>query len=273
MSGMIDAVAVLGLGEAGSRYAADLVAAGQPVAGFDPDPAAGWAVAGLRRAASPAGAVAGAGIVLSLSSAAAAVQVAREAAPGLEAGAVYADLNTSSPRAKQAVAAAVAATPTLFVDAAVLAPVARAGLRTPLLLAGPGRDQLAAFLAQFRVPVEDAGGEVGAAAGAKLLRSVFMKGLAAVVGEALEAATAAGHQEWLRRQIVAELVAADATLVTRLVEGGVRHAARRAEEMAAAVAHLEDLGVRTHLSRATQARLAELAALPGAARATGREQV
>jgi hypothetical protein len=100
-----------------------------------------------------------------------------------------------------------------------------------------------------------------------------MKGLAAVVGEALEAATAAGHQEWLRRQIVAELVAADATLVTRLVEGGVRHAARRAEEMAAAVAHLEDLGVRTHLSRATQARLAELAALPGAARATGREQV
>jgi 3-hydroxyisobutyrate dehydrogenase-like beta-hydroxyacid dehydrogenase len=257
MSGMIDAVAVLGLGEAGSRYAADLIAAGQPVAGFDPDPAAGRGVAGLRRAVTPAGAVAGAGIVLSLSSAAAAVQVAREAAPGLRAGAVYADLNTSSPCAKQA--AAVAATPAQFVDAAVLAPVPRSGLRTPLLLAGPGRDRLAAFLAQFGVPVEDAGGEVGAAAGAKLLRSVFMKGLAAVVGEALEAATAAGQREWLLRQIVAELDAADAGLVTRLLEGSERHAARRAEELAAAVEHLDQLGVRTQLSRATQARLAELA--------------
>jgi 3-hydroxyisobutyrate dehydrogenase-like beta-hydroxyacid dehydrogenase len=37
---MIRAVAVLGLGEAGSRYAADLIAARQPVAWFDPDPAA-----------------------------------------------------------------------------------------------------------------------------------------------------------------------------------------------------------------------------------------
>jgi 3-hydroxyisobutyrate dehydrogenase-like beta-hydroxyacid dehydrogenase len=100
---------------------------------------------------------------------------------------------------------------------------------------------------------------VGAAAGAKLLRSVFMKGLAAVVGEALEAATAAGQREWLLRQIVAELDAADAGLVTRLLEGSERHAARRAEELAAAVEHLDQLGVRTQLSRATQARLAELA--------------
>ena len=34
-------IAVLGLGEAGSRLAADLEAAGADVAGYDPDPAAG----------------------------------------------------------------------------------------------------------------------------------------------------------------------------------------------------------------------------------------
>jgi 3-hydroxyisobutyrate dehydrogenase-like beta-hydroxyacid dehydrogenase len=253
-------VAVLGLGEAGSRYAADLIAAGQPVAGFDPDPAAGQGIAGLRRAATPAEAVTGAGIVLSLTSAAAAVPVARDAAAGLATGAVYADLNTTGPATKRAVAAALAATPARFVDVAVLAPVPRAGLRTPLLLAGPGREPLAAFLAPLGVPVEDAGGEIGAAAGAKLLRSVFMKGLAAVIGEALEAAEAAGQREWLRRQILAELAAADAALVDRLLTGSIRHAARRAAELAAAVAHLEELGARTHLSRATRARLAELAA-------------
>jgi 3-hydroxyisobutyrate dehydrogenase-like beta-hydroxyacid dehydrogenase len=263
-------VAVLGLGEAGSRYAADLVAAGVPVAGYDPDPHAGRELAagreapGLRRAATPAEAVTGAGIVLSLTSPAAAVPVARDAAAGLATGlatgAVYADLNTTGPATKRAVAAALAATPARFVDVAVLAPVPRAGLRTPLLLAGPGREPLAAFLAPLGVPVEDAGGEIGAAAGAKLLRSVFMKGLAAVIGEALEAAEAAGQREWLRRQVLAELAAADAALVDRLLTGSVRHAARRAAELAAAVAHLEELGARTHLSRATRARLAELAA-------------
>jgi 3-hydroxyisobutyrate dehydrogenase-like beta-hydroxyacid dehydrogenase len=218
------------------------------------------ALVGLVRAATPAEAVTGAGVVLSLNSAAVAVQVAAEAGPGLAAGSVYADLNTASPGTKQAVSAALSGTPARFVDAAVLAPVPRAGLRTPLLLAGPGRDRLAGFLGQFGVPVEDAGETPGAAAGAKLLRSVFMKGLAAVIGEALEAAAAAGQQDWLRRQIDAELAAADASLVTRLIEGTARHAGRRAHELSAAIAHLDQLGVRTQLSRATRARLAELAA-------------
>ena len=254
---MIGRVAVLGLGEAGSRYAADLVAAGVPVTGYDP--VAAPELAGLRLAAGPAEAVAGAGVVLSLTSARAAVPVARVAAPGLAAGAVYADLNTASPAGKQAVAAALAGTPARFVDAAVLAPVSRAGLRTPLLLAGPGRDRLAGFLGQLGVPVEDAGETPGAAAGAKLLRSVFMKGLAAVIGEALEAAEAAGQQDWLRRQIDAELAAAGPALVTRLVEGTARHAGRRADELAAVVEHLAQLGVRSQLSRATRDRLLELA--------------
>jgi 3-hydroxyisobutyrate dehydrogenase-like beta-hydroxyacid dehydrogenase len=198
-------------------------------------------------------------LVLSVNSATVAVAAARQAAPHLAPGALYADLNTSGPGDKRAVASVVARTPARFVDVAVLAPVPRAGLRTPLLLAGPGRDALAGFLRPLGVPVDDAGPEPGAAAGAKLLRSVFMKGLAAVVGEALDAAAAAGQRDWLWRQVVAELAGADEAFVTRLVEGTARHAPRRAEEMAAAVAHLEALGARTGLTRATRDRLVELA--------------
>ena len=68
-------VAVLGLGEAGSRYAADLLAAGCTVLGYDPPVArtagapAGRSAPSLRRAASPADAVAGADVVLSLNAA------------------------------------------------------------------------------------------------------------------------------------------------------------------------------------------------------------
>ena len=44
----------------------------------------------------------------------------------------------------------------------------------------------------------------------KLLRSVFYKGMAAAVVEALEAARAAGYEQWLREHLAAELTAANA---------------------------------------------------------------
>jgi 3-hydroxyisobutyrate dehydrogenase-like beta-hydroxyacid dehydrogenase len=250
-------VAVLGLGEAGARYAADLLTAGVAVVGYDP--VARPELDGLRLAASPAEAVAGAAVVLSLNAARVAEQVAGEAAAGLAAGSVYADLNTGAPGSKRRAAAVVAGSGALFADVAVLAPVPRRGLRTPLLLAGPGRGALAAFLEPLGVPVEDAGAEPGAAAARKLLRSVFMKGLAAVVLESLDAAAAAGQEPWLREQIAGELSAADAALVDRLVDGTHQHAGRRLDEMRAAAAYLDELGVAGPVTGATVVRLEALA--------------
>jgi 3-hydroxyisobutyrate dehydrogenase len=258
---MGEVVAVLGLGEAGARYAADLLAAGFSVVGYDP--LGPVTLPGLDWAAGPAEAAGDAAIVLSLNAASVAEQVAREAARGLRKGAVFADLNTAFPAAKRRVAAVVGGTGALFADVAVLAPVTRAGLRTPLTVAGPGLGKLVRFLEPLGVPVEDAGPEPGAAAGRKLLRSVFMKGLAAVVMESLDIAAEAGMQEWLRAQIVAEFAAADEALVTRLVEGTYKHAARRLEEMRATEAYAAELGAPDHVVRAVIARLEGLAAGPG----------
>jgi 3-hydroxyisobutyrate dehydrogenase-like beta-hydroxyacid dehydrogenase len=275
---MSEVVAVLGLGEAGSRYASDLLAEGVAVVGYDPAFRA-WPPAAARRgdprsaddrrsaeepapllAASPEDAARGADVVLSLNSSNVAEQVARDAKPGLREGTVFADLNTASPEAKRRIAHALDGTGALFTDVAVLAPVPRAGLKTPLTLSGPGRGRLARFLEQFGVPVEDAGPEPGAAAGRKLLRSVFMKGLAAVVLESLDIAAHTGLEEWMRRQIVAELTAADEALVTRLVEGTRKHAARRLDEMRAAAEFAAELGATGHVVGAVITRLEELAA-------------
>ncbi|HEY7489263.1 MAG TPA: DUF1932 domain-containing protein [Streptosporangiaceae bacterium] len=253
-------VAVLGLGEAGSRYAADLLAAGVSVVGHDP--VARPDLPGLRQAGDPAAAVRDAQYVLSLNAAHVARTVAADAAAGLRTDTVFADLNTSAPRVKADVAEVVAPTGALFVDAAVLAPVPRAGLRTPLALAGPGRDRLGRFLAPLGVPVEDAGERPGAAAARKLLRSVFMKGLAAVVMEGLEMAALTDQEEWLRGQIVGELTAADAALVDRLVDGTRRHAGRRLAEMRAAADYAADVGAAHDVTRATIARLERLVPHP-----------
>ena len=89
----------------------------------------------------------------------------------------------------------------------------------------------------------------------KLLRSVVMKGLAALVIEAMRAAEAAGLAEETWDNVVAQLAAADDALVRRLVQGTGPHAERRRHEMEAATALLTELGVDPTMTRATAAHL------------------
>jgi hypothetical protein len=85
-----------------------------------------------------------------------------------------------------------------------------------------------------------------------------MKGIAAAVLESLAAADAAGHGNWLRGEIAA--VVGD-PLVERFVEGSMRHAARRVEEMEAARELLLELGVEPRVATASASVLAEIAAV------------
>ncbi|MGH8982137.1 MAG: DUF1932 domain-containing protein, partial [Acidimicrobiales bacterium] len=100
--------------------------------------------------------------------------------------------------------------------------------------------------------VEVVDGPAGAAAQRKLLRSVFYNGMGAAVLEALAAARAAGLEDWMREHLRQELTAADGALVDRLEDGSVRHARRRAHEMAAAAALLAELGVPALVTAASE---------------------
>ena len=82
-----------------------------------------------------------------------------------------------------------------------------------------------------------------------------MKGLAAAVLESVEGAKARGADDWLRREIAGVL---GEPLLDRLLSGTVTHAERRLDEMAAAAAYLEELGVEPHISRAAAAWLQSL---------------
>ena len=250
-------VAVLGLGEAGAAIAGDLAGAGARVLGFDPAPRTpplGVEGVGSERAASEA-----AEVVLSVNSAAVAVMVAEAAAPAMREGTVYADLNTAAPELKRAVAAA-AGDRAVFADVALLGPVPGRGLHTPALVSGPGAEQFAAALGPLGMPVTSVGPETGTASARKLARSVFAKGLAAAVGEALDAARELDCEEWLYEDLERTLESADGDLLRRLIDGSHAHAGRRAEEMAAAVALLEELGIEPRTAAAAEAWLRSLAA-------------
>lgn len=241
-------VALLGLGEAGTAFAADLIALALPTAGWDPVPTR--SVSGLRRAESAADAVAGADLVLSLNSGASALPAAVAAAASLSPRSLFADLNTAGVAVKREIATAVRSTGASFVDVALLAPVPGRGVRTPALASGDGAARYAELLRSLGAPVDVVGPEPGAAAARKLLRSVFMKGLAAALLESLAAAEAAGCADWLRADVAATLRDADESLVDRLVEGSRQHAVRRIAELQAAAELLRELGVEPRVAPA-----------------------
>jgi 3-hydroxyisobutyrate dehydrogenase-like beta-hydroxyacid dehydrogenase len=249
-------VAVLGLGEAGSAIAADLAAAGAVVRAFDPRVRPG---PGLDACAGDADACRGAAIVVSLTCAHEAEEALVAALPGIGPGAIYADLNTAPAEAKVRLAGLAEAGGAAFADVALIAPVPGNGLRTPMLASGPAAGRFARAFGALGATVEVLPGPPGAAAARKLVRSVFYKGLAAAVIEALRAARAAGCEGWLRDNIAQELAGASAATLDRLEQGSVRHALRRIDEMAAAGEQLRRLGVPPRIASASEQWLRQLA--------------
>jgi 3-hydroxyisobutyrate dehydrogenase-like beta-hydroxyacid dehydrogenase len=250
-------VAVLGLGEAGSAIAADLCAAGAAVRGFDP---LGLTVAGVTGCRDDADACRGCAVVLSLTCAHEAEDALAQALAGIQAGAIYADLNTASAGLKARLAGRAAEAGIEFADVALMSPVPGSGLRTPMLASGPAAARFAALLRAHGASVEVLPGPVGTAATRKLVRSVYYKGLAAAVTEALRAAEAAGCADWLRDNIRHELAASSAATLERLERGSAQHAARRSDEMAAAAELLRELGVPPRIATASEQWLRQLVA-------------
>jgi len=252
-------IAVLGLGEAGSEIARDLVAAGADIRGYDP---LGITVAGVQPRGSEAEAVADADLVLSVNSSHDAMTALENALPALRPGTLWADLNTASPGLKVALAERAKEREVPVVDVALMSPVPGRGLRTPMLVSGEAADRYAQLLGGLGAEVDVQAGPVGTAISRKLLRSVFYKGLGAAVVEALRGAEAAGCADWLRGNIAAELAGFDEHTVDRLVEGARTHARRRADEMAAATEQLDELGVPARIAPAARDLLVELRDAP-----------
>lgn len=129
-------VGVLGLGEAGSRIAADLAAAGATVVAYDP--ADVGVVGGVLRAGDPADAVRDVDLVLAVTAGADAMSALTQAIGAIPRGALYADLSTSAAPTKRELASIADRAGLLFVDVALMSTVPGKGLFTPALASGPG---------------------------------------------------------------------------------------------------------------------------------------
>lgn len=232
-------VTVVGLGEAGAIYARGLRDAGFRVQGFDPfvtldEP-------GIDQRKSLSQALHESTLVISLVGARASASVTEDILSSMSGTPVLADFNTGSPQLKEHLEQRALNAGTQFVDVAVLAPVPRSGIRTPLMVSGSGARRFAELFAPVEASVDVVDGDAGIAAAHKLLRSAFMKGLAGVVIESIRAARSIDAEEWLRAQIAEELGLRAPALITRLLEGSQQHASRRIHEVADTRAYLQSI--------------------------------
>ena len=246
--------AVIGLGEAGGVFAAALAASGHEVLGYDP--ANTPTPEGVTRTATLGESVTGAAYVLVLTAASAATGVAEECRPHLAEGACYADFTSSSPVIMDRLGRTISG----FADVAILGPVPLHGYRVPLLVSGPGAAAISHLMSPLGTPVEVLDAPPGAAMARKLLRSVFMKGLALVICEAVAAGRAAGDEDWIRAEVARQLAGDGQVVIDRFLTGTRTHAVRRAQEMLDTGAYLNDLGVPTEMTRAAEQSLRRIAA-------------
>lgn len=246
-------VAVLGLGEAGTCFARDLIDIGVEVSGWDPvakDP-----VKGIVFAASNLDAVLNADAIFSMNSASVAYEVADEVVPALCEGQIYAEMNTGSPGLKREIASLVESTGAVLADVAIMAPVPPKGMRTPLWTSGSGAEAFRERMVPLGMSVEVLPGSAGTAATYKLVRSIAYKGIAAVIVECLQAARRLGLESYARTQL-ATLV--DEGMIDRFEAGSRKHASRRIHEMEAVQELLDSVGVRPHTSVAALRTLRDL---------------
>lgn len=259
-------LAFIGFGEAGPQIAQGMLGAGAgSVAAYDllvADPANkdAWIAktesVGARACATPADAVAEADLILSTVTSERALEAAESAAAHLRQGQLYLDLNSCSPGKKIKAARAVeGASAARYVDVAVMDTVPGRGHTVPMLLAGEAAEDAAVILRGFGMTVVVVGEEVGQSSTIKMARSVFMKGIEAILCESLVAAHRAGVADKVLNSIQGTFPDLDwRALATYHMGRMAVHGRRRAVEMDSVADTLTDLGLDPFTAKGTRDR-------------------
>ncbi|MBN1582304.1 MAG: NAD(P)-dependent oxidoreductase [Anaerolineae bacterium] len=141
-------------------------------------------------------------VVLCTASTHVAVEIAEQCVPLFRSGQIYLDLNSTSPAVKVAIDRIVGRSPADFVEGAILGAVGTGGARVRILVCGGRGQEIAGWLNQFGLNLFFYGNEIGRASTFKMLRSIFSKGLEALLIEFLVAAKRAGLENDLWDEVV-----------------------------------------------------------------------
>lgn len=179
------------------------------------------------------------------------LELCRQVSPVLRSGQVYADVSASTPATKEKIWALLEERGVLFADAAMLGSLPQDLHRVPITVSGNGALEFARLMTPLGMRITQAGDKAGTASAIKLVRSIFMKGLAACMCETMQAADAYNVTEEVVTSLAASLDGIPFTKhLDRLVTGTAIHAARRAEEVKGSIQMLEECELDSSVAKA-----------------------
>lgn len=212
--------------------------------------------AGVVLVESPGELAAESDIVLGVTPGSASVASAQAFAPCMTPSQMFVDLASATPKVKQAVGAALKASGVALADASIMGTPHVDGHRLPILASGPAAAEFRNALLPWGLKVECVAGELGAASGIKIMRSVIAKGLEGLLVECMLGARRYGIDQQVLTSFGRFMASrpfeemANFLLVTDVI-----HAERRAQEARMSAEALEEAGVDPIMTRATVQRL------------------
>ena len=191
-------------------------------------------------------------ILLSTVTANKAAEAAEQTAPFLTSRHIYADMNSVSPALKQSIGQMVESRGARFVEVAIMSPVPRHGSAVPMFLGGPHAQSLVDLLSPYGKNLEVISEQIGAASAIKMLRSVVVKGLEALMVECALGSVHYGADERVFATLDETFPGMDwKKLASYLIGRVVEHGERRAREMEEVAETLRSVGVEPIMTEAT----------------------
>lgn len=180
-------------------------------------------------------------IVLSLVSSAASVNVAKEFSKELDDQKIFIDFTTSTPQDKKVSEDVIRGKKGLYVDAAIMGTVATEKSKVPLLLSGSHAAETEKQLTALGFNCQIVELPNGASASIKLLRSIFMKGLEALVLETMITARNYGVEKAVLESISKTIDNNDFTAFSNaLITTHMVHKNRRMKEVSDCIKIITD---------------------------------
>lgn len=177
----------------------------------------------------------------------------------LDAGKLYVDVSASTPAVKEKIWNAIRDSGVLFVDAAMLGSLPKDKHQVPITASGNGAEAFKEKMTPYGMKITTVGEKEGAASAIKLVRSIYMKGIAALMVEMVQAADAYGVADEVISSISESMDNIPFTShLDRLVTGTAIHCHRRAAELKGSIAMLKECGLGTEMTAAAKEKLEKL---------------
>ncbi|MGP1348090.1 MAG: DUF1932 domain-containing protein [Stomatobaculum sp.] len=187
------------------------------------------------------------------------MEVCETILPELNAQKLYVDVSASTPEIKKQIWGLVEKTGVLFADAAMLGSLPNDKHRVPMMASGNGAKKYKEAADTLNMRVTYVNEEAGAASAIKLVRSIYMKGLEALMVETMQAADAYDVSEVVINSLSTSLDKFRfVEHLNRLVTGAAIHCVRRGHELEGSMEMQKDAGLSSSMAQGARDKHTEM---------------